>query len=114
MDGVAGGRPYVFQQDGAPAHNAVITQTWLANNLPDFWGKDVWPPSSPDCNPLDYYLWGTIERSVNRSPHNTVESLKRAIEDTFSNLPRGEMTRACCRFRSRIEAVVEAEGDFIE
>ena len=114
MDGVAGGHPYVFQQDGAPAHNAAITQTWLANNLPDFWGKDVWPPSSPDCNPLDYYLWGTIERSVNRSPHNTVESLKRAIEDTFSNLPRGEMTRACCRFRSRIEAVVEAEGDFID
>ena len=95
---------------GAPAHNAAITQTWLANNLPDFWGKEVWP----DCNPLDYYLWGTTERSVNRSPNNTVESLNRAIEDTFSNLLQGEMTRACCRFRHRIEAVVEAEGDFTE
>ena len=79
-----------------------------------FQTSEVWPPSSPDCNPLDYYLWGTTERSVNRSPHNTVESLNRAIEDTFSNLQRGEMTRACCRFRHRIEAVVEAEGDFIE
>ena len=106
MDGVAGGCPYVFQQDGASARNAAITQTWLTNNLQDFWGKEVWPPSSPDCNPLDYYLWGTTERSVNSSPHNT--------EDTFSNLPRGEMTRACCRFRHRIEAVVEAEGDFTE
>ena len=59
-------------------------------------------------------ICGVQLKSVNRSPHNTVESLKRAIEDTFSNLPRGEMTRACCRFRHRIEAVVEAEGDFIE
>ena len=56
----------------------------------------------------------TTERSVNRSPHNTVESLKRAIKDTFSNLPQGEKTRACCCFRHRIEAVFEAEGDFIE
>ena len=63
---------------------------------------------------IDYDLWGTTERIVNRYPHNTVESLKRAIEDTFSNLPQGEMTRACCRFRHRIEAVVEAEGDFTE
>ena len=84
MDGVAGGRPYVFQQDGAPARNAAITQTWLTNNLQDYWGKEVWPPSSPDCNPLDYYLWSTTERSVNRSPHNTMESLKRAIENIFN------------------------------
>ena len=36
MDQVAGGRPYVFQQDGAPAHNAKVTQTLLVNKLPDF------------------------------------------------------------------------------
>ena len=36
MDQVAGGHPYVFQQDGAPAHNAKVTQTWLGNKLPDF------------------------------------------------------------------------------
>ena len=83
MDEVAGGRPYVFQQDGAPAHSAQVTQTWLASNLPDFWGKEVWPPNSPDCNPLDYYVWGACERTINRSPHNTVESLKTAIRGGF-------------------------------
>ena len=114
MDQVARGRPYVFQQDGAPAHNAKLTQTWLADNLPDFWGKEVWPPSSPDCNPLDYYVWGKCERTINRSPHNTVDSLKTAIVQGFEAMPRAEMTRACSRFRSRIEAVIEAEGDFIE
>ena len=114
MDQVARGRPYVFQQDGAPAHNAKKTQTWCSDNLPDFWGKDVWPPSSPDCNPLDYYVWGACERSINRVRHNTLDSLKAAIVDGFHAMSRAEMTRACSRFRSRIEAVVEAEGDFIE
>ncbi|QQP36215.1 Uncharacterized protein FKW44_021246, partial [Caligus rogercresseyi] len=27
-------------------------------NLDMFWSKEFWPPSSPDLNPCDYYLWG--------------------------------------------------------
>jgi predicted 2-oxoglutarate/Fe(II)-dependent dioxygenase YbiX len=56
MDGVANGRYYVFQQDGALTHNPNVTQNWWQGNLPEFWTKEVWPPSSPDCNPLDYYM----------------------------------------------------------
>ena len=36
MDKVAAGRSYVFQQDGAPALNAKVTQDWLSAILPDF------------------------------------------------------------------------------
>ncbi len=43
----------VFQQDGAPAHSAKIVQKWLGENL-QFWPKDMWPPYSPDANPLDF------------------------------------------------------------
>ncbi|QQP36597.1 Uncharacterized protein FKW44_021746 [Caligus rogercresseyi] len=25
----------------------------LSDNLPMFWSKEIWPPSSPDCNPLN-------------------------------------------------------------
>ena len=81
MDRVADGRPYVFQQDGAPAHNAKVTQDWLKEHLPDFWGKNLWPPSSPDCSPLDYYVWGACERMINRTPYNTQQALKAAIVD---------------------------------
>ena len=114
MDQVAGGRPYVFQQDGAPAHNAKVTQNWLSENHPDFWGKEVWPPSSPDCNPLDYYVWGACERTINRSPHNTLDSLKTSIVAGFAAMPRMEITRACSRYRSRIQRVTEARGSFIK
>jgi hypothetical protein len=114
MDTVANGRHYVFQQDGAPAHNAKVTQEWCEANLPEFWSKEVWPPSSPDCNPLDYYVWSVCERDVNRSPHNTAASLKEKITDVMANLPRDTVAKACRRFRRRIEAVVEAGGDFFE
>ena len=32
----------IFQQDGAPAHTAAVTQTWLQTNFPNHWSKDVW------------------------------------------------------------------------
>ena len=113
MDEVAAGRPYIWQQDGAPAHNSNKTQQWCRENLPFFWEKEVWPPSSPDCNPLDYFVWGVSERDVNRSPHNTKQSLITSIMEVFSNMSREDVKKACSRFLSRLEEVVAAEGDFI-
>ncbi|QQP52968.1 Putative transposable element [Caligus rogercresseyi] len=52
---VAGDRPYVFQQDGAPAHTSKATQAFMYENL-NFWAKDMWPPQNPDLNPLDFSI----------------------------------------------------------
>ena len=60
----------------------------VISNEGDFWGKEVWPPSSPDCNPLDYYVWGACERTINRSPNNTLDSLKTAIVAGFAAMLR--------------------------
>jgi hypothetical protein len=48
---VDGWRDYVFQQNGAPAHNSKTTQEWCRENFPEFWPKEVWPPSSPVLTP---------------------------------------------------------------
>ena len=81
--------------------------------LKEVWEKEVWPPSSPDCNPMDYFVWGVAERDTNRSPHNTKESLITSIKEVFNNFPREDLKLACSRFRSRLEEVVAAKGDFI-
>lgn len=114
MDGVANGRPYVFQQDSAPAHKARATQNWLADNVPYHWSPELWPPSSPDLNPLDYYVWGVVERETNARPHNTIQSVKDTVYDVMTNMSRAHLVKACERFRPRIEAVIAAEGGFIE
>jgi hypothetical protein len=114
MDQVAGDRPYIFQQDGAPAHTGNQTQTWCRENLRGFWPKEIWPPSSPDCNPLDYYVWGVCERDINRTPHNNIASLKRGISWVMESMLRDPLVRACSRFRRRLEMVVQKNGDFIE
>jgi len=51
------GNYYVFQQDGAPAHRAHDTVTMLQRETPEFIPPEMWPPNSPDLNPVDYSTW---------------------------------------------------------
>jgi hypothetical protein len=36
----------------ATQNTAKIAQDWLKADLKDHWSKEIWPPSSKDCNPL--------------------------------------------------------------
>jgi hypothetical protein len=56
--------PYLFQQDGAPSHRAKLTVEFLQRNVPDFIEPDLWPPNSPDLNPVDYAVWGALQQMV--------------------------------------------------
>lgn len=114
METVASGRPYLFQQDGAPAHTSHLVQNWLTDNVDMFWSKDFWPPNSPDLNPLDYYVWGVIERQTNKCRHPNTNSLRAAIESEFTTLNSDQLKLACSCFRRRIEQVIEAQGGYIE
>ena len=65
---VAGGRPWVWQQDSVPAHKSKETQTWLQKECYDFVPFSHWPP---DLNPLDYFVWSYIKNITNMASHNT-------------------------------------------
>ena len=43
---VAGGRPWVWRQDSAPAHKSKETQAWLQKECYDFVPFSHWPPPS--------------------------------------------------------------------
>ena len=111
---VAGGRPWVWQQDSTPAHNSKETQALLQKECYDFVPFSHWPPSFPDLNPLDYFVWSYVENMTNMTSHNTKASLIAAIRRVFAVLPPALMEKAGSQFRIRIEAVIEAEGGYIE
>ncbi len=50
------GKKICFTQDSAPAHGACVVQAWCQANFDHFWTKKMWPPSSPDLNPLDFAM----------------------------------------------------------
>jgi hypothetical protein len=64
MTQVAAGRPYIFQQDGAPAHTSHLVQNWLDDNFDAFWAKDFWLPNSPDFKPSRLLRMGRYREGV--------------------------------------------------
>ena len=75
--------------------------------------KSVRPHSSPDLNPLDYFVWLYVENIIMTS-HNTKASLIAAIHRVFTKLLPALVKKACFQFWICIEAVIEAEGGYIE
>ena len=65
------GTLWTFQQDGATAHTANVAQNWCRDNLPRFWSKEMWPPCSPDLNPMDFSIWSILEAKACSKVHCT-------------------------------------------
>jgi transposase len=107
-------RPWTLQQDGATSHTANITQTWCRENLPRFWNKEMWPPSSPDLNPLDFCVWGLLESKACSKPHQNLEDLKATLAKEWDRIPQETLRAATTDFRNRLEAVIAANGGHIE
>ena len=78
----------------------------------DHWLEEMWPPSSTDCNPLDYFMWCVFEREVNKCSYITLSSL--TTSDLMTDLDREVIIHAGKKFQPWIEAVIEATGVFIK
>ena len=79
------------------------TQAWLQKECYNFVPFSHWPSSSPNLNPLDYFVWSYVKNITNMTSHNTKASLIAAILLAL-------VEKACSQFRILIEAVIEAEG----
>ena len=60
---------FIFQQDSAPAHRARETVALLQREVPAVIAPNLWPPNSPDLNPVDYKVWGTMHDRVYRAKY---------------------------------------------
>ena len=47
-------------------------------------GVSLWPPSSPDLNPLDYAILGILENKTNATSHSNIGLFKTAIEEEWN------------------------------
>ena len=43
---------------------------------------DLWPPNSPDLNPVDYRIWGLMQQRMYKTPVRDTIDLKKRLVDT--------------------------------
>ena len=104
MNRLTGYQPYVFMQDGDRFHTANETVRFLnQQRYLTLLQPNMWPPNSPDFNPVDYCVWSALERNVYRGRRfeNTIE-LKEAILQEWEALPQAVINNAIDGFRSSV------------
>ena len=70
-------------------------------------GVSLWPPSSPDLNPLNHAIWGVFENKTNANSHPNIGSLKTAIMEKWKKMSEEFILKACKSFRKRVQAAIE-------
>ena len=87
-----GSECFTFQQDNDPAHRARETVEFLSRNTPDFMAPSLWPPNSPDLNPVDYQVWSTLQQRIYQSRIHNVEQLKKLWSKSGAVSHRASLT----------------------
>jgi len=101
---------FTFQQDGAPADRARETVELLKVETSDFIPPNLWPPNSPDLNPVDYKIWGILQERVCKTSSKDVDELWRRIAEEWDKLDQRIIDKAVGEWRKRLQACVAAGG----
>ncbi len=116
----------LWLQDSAPGHTARSTQAWLKKNLGKgrfglkvkWVGPGIWPPKSPDLNPLDYAIWAPLKRRVQGQagvPGARLHLLKARILRSWPEVANPTFVKKIHKsFRGRLMRVIAANGGYFE
>jgi transposase len=117
ITGIFRDRHWTFQHDGAPAHSAHATSSWLDHNAPEYIssGPDGdWPAKSPDLNWIEN-LWGIMsERLEEGNPPRSLSALKRRLIQIWKEIPQETLQRCAASMPTRLRDVIRKRGNAIE
>ena len=68
------------------------------------------PPSSPECNPLDYTIEAYLQARVNKTRHPNRDALVTVLRQEWRKIPTAKIKDWCSSFRPRLEAVIKNKG----
>lgn len=115
---IASRKQVYFMQDGAKPHTTQMNLDYLKDK---FQGRlisnktaIIWPPNSPDLNPLDFWFWGYSMSYVHRYQLSSLSELKSIVNEFAKEVDQDMVKRACGSARGRFEKMKAANGSHFE
>ena len=103
----------IFQQDGAPAHNAKVTQNWLRRSINSFWEKGTWLANFPDLSPIEN-LWAILKDDLDSMGESKdIKMLETRLKTAWSNIPPDNLDKLIDGMPNRIKRCIELKGGYI-
>ena len=103
----------MFQQDSAHRARETINKL-LQRETPAFIPPDLWPPNSPDLNPVNYKICGVIQDRVYQKKVKDVNELRERLVEVWAGLQQNVIDDAIDQWRRRLRACVRARGRHFE
>src|SRR6218665_917712 len=98
----------------APVLYPLLTVALLMNETSDFINPTLWPPNSPDLNPVDYKIWGCMQEMVTKTKAHDVEDFRKRIRQVWNDFNQRITDSAVREWHKRLRACVEAKGGQFE
>ena len=84
-----------FSQDNPPF---LVYERHAELNANGFIQKTEWPSSSPDLNPLDCHIWGTMLEKYHKLQPKTTDELKVTLQTIWEEMTREHVNKAVAIF----------------
>ena len=100
----------IFPHDSATPHTSLVTRQKL---LRLGWEVMLHPPYSPDLAPSDYYLFRSLQNSLNGKIFNDDKSVKLHLVQFFADKDQKFYKRGIMNLPKRCQKVIEQNGEYI-
>ena len=107
-------RKCIYMQDNAPSHASRYTRNFLASKGFKDAKLMVWPPASPDLNPIEN-LWSTVKRKLYEAgkQYNSKHELKEAIKECCKTISTETIKNLTSSMDKRLVKILERHGGYI-
>lgn len=94
------GDGFIFQQDNDPKHSSKLCRGYLDEKEAQGVLKNmVWPPQSPDLNPIEL-LWEELDRNVRNRGPTSQEEMWNALCESWNNISQDTINKLIARMPS--------------
>jgi len=85
----------------------------LAAETPAFIFPTLWPPNSPDLNPVDYKIWAVMQEMMYKQKIRNVDELQECIVEPWDHLDQSVIDSAITQWCTRLQACVKSRADIL-